>query len=495
MVKSAFALTALILAAACVSSAVTTAPPEQIHLSLAGSHPINGSPTGMRVAWYTSVLPNSSYPPLVQYGLEADHLSSSAVATSSQYLTDHGYHHVALMNCTNLVGGDVYYRVGSGTENITWSSIFTFSTAKWAPDAATQISIFGDLGYEDSSSRRKKIMEVEPEQFSLHNDDRRFLPVTKDWSATFTRIALEELKNRNAIDMIFHAGDIGYADDSFLLDPLHFTYEEVYNGYLNWFQNITTIMPYMVTPGNHESECHSPACVINHKKYGVPLSNFTAFNQRWHMPSEESGGHKGSNMWYSFNLGTVHYVSIDSETDFDGAEEETTGDSHMKNLPAGGFGYKGEYMKWLENDLAEANRLREEMVASNHTFRSNETKARPWIVAVGHRPYGDIVEAAKLFEKYHVDVYFAGHLHSYARTDGGSFGNGTMYVVAGGAGCDEMKQGKEEFFGSIAPPTQSLTITSHRYSSGVMTVNQTHLKWELIDSVTGQILDSFQLEQ
>ena len=84
------------------------------------------------------------------------------------------------------------------------------------------------------------------------------------------------------------------------------TYEQTYNGYMNWFQNVSATMPYMVTPGNHESECHSPACVINHKEYGLPLSNFSAFNHRWSMPSVESGGHQHSNMWYSFNFGTVH---------------------------------------------------------------------------------------------------------------------------------------------------------------------------------------------
>ena len=48
--------------------------------------------------------------------------------------------------------------------------------------------------------------------------------------------------------------------------------------------------------GNHESECHDPACVVNPRKLGLPLSNFTAFNARWKMPSPESGG--VDSMWY-----------------------------------------------------------------------------------------------------------------------------------------------------------------------------------------------------
>ena len=469
--------------------------PTQIHLALAGNSPTTASPTSMTAAWYTTDQPTT--PSFTQYGSQPNHLSLSSTATTTQYLSNHGYHHNALINCSTLpIGQIVYYRVGSGATNTTWSPIFTFATDKWAADASTQVSIFGDLGYEDSTTRRKQIFEIEPEQFTTdektttdNNDNNqkmnRKLGLTRDWSATFTRNAIESLKNRNILDMIFHAGDIGYADDSYLISPFHLTYESIYNGYMNWFQNITSIMPYMVTPGNHESECHSPACVINHKEYGLPLSNFTAFNTRWHMPSKESGGHLNSNMWYSFNFGTVHYVSINSETDFVGAEEATTGDSHMKNLPAGGFGYDGEYMKWLENDLAKADALR----------KNSSALGRQWLVAVGHRPYSDVVEAAKLFEKYNVDVYFAGHQHSYARSNGGTYGNKTIFVVAGGAGCDEMKQGKEEFVGTTAPADQAVNATSHRYSSGIMTTNTTHLKWELLDSVTGEVLDAFELSK
>lgn len=49
------------------------------------------------------------------------------------------------------------------------------------------------------------------------------------------------------------------ADDAFLISPLHMTYETVYNGYMNWFQSVTTTMPYMVTVGN-VSECMIIVC-------------------------------------------------------------------------------------------------------------------------------------------------------------------------------------------------------------------------------------------
>ncbi len=53
------------------------------------------------------------------------------------------------------------------------------------------------------------------------------------------------------------------------------------------------------------------------------------------MPSAESGG--AASMWFSFDWGPVHVTSINTETDFPGAGEETTGDAHMPWFPAGGF--------------------------------------------------------------------------------------------------------------------------------------------------------------
>jgi hypothetical protein len=70
------------------------------------------------------------------------------------------------------------------------------------------------------------------------------------------------------------------------------------------------------------------------------------------MPSNESGG--VLNMWFSWNYADVHFVSIDTSTDFPNAPEGKTGDSHMPWFPSGGFAKDGEYMRWLEADLAAA---------------------------------------------------------------------------------------------------------------------------------------------
>ena len=38
------------------------------------------------------------------------------------------------------------------------------------------------------------------------------------------------------IDLFYHVGDIGYADDAFIHHPFRFEYENVLNGYFKWME-------------------------------------------------------------------------------------------------------------------------------------------------------------------------------------------------------------------------------------------------------------------
>jgi len=125
----------------------------------------------------------------------------------------------------------------------------------------------------------------------------------------------------------------------------------------------------MVSVGNHESECHSFVCQAQKDTLALKLNNFTAYNKRWHMPSASSKG--VNNMWYSFDYGLVHFVSINCETDFATAEEKDEGDFHEAWLIAGHFGAPGEYLAWLEADLKQARAA------------ADAGTGRPWIVIGG----------------------------------------------------------------------------------------------------------------
>lgn len=60
-------------------------------------------------------------------------------------------------------------------------------------------------------------------------------------------------------------------------------------------------------------------CFLN-KSTRDSLANFSAYNARFQMPSKATQGN--TNMWYSFDAGLVHFVSLDLETAYPGAAEE-----------------------------------------------------------------------------------------------------------------------------------------------------------------------------
>ena len=108
-------LTTLLLACSALATLASDTAPEQLHLSLAGSNELTGSPTGMRIAWFTEgPITNST----AEYSSDPTQLSFTSTATTRQYLSGHGYHHVAFLNCSQFIGSAttaIYYRVGSVT--------------------------------------------------------------------------------------------------------------------------------------------------------------------------------------------------------------------------------------------------------------------------------------------------------------------------------------------------------------------------------------------
>lgn len=298
---------------------------------------------------------------------------------------------------------------------------------------------------------------------------------------------------------------MGYADDSFVHKDcvFAFCYESVYDEYMDAIQPWSSSIPYMVMPGNHEADCHDPACLSDSAKRDK-LSNFTTFNTRFHMPAEESLA-TSLNMHYSFNYKNVHFISMDSETGYPGAGEET-----RYVLPCGGF--TQNQLEWLEADLIQANKDRAQ---------------RPWILAQAHRPiyqgnsvnkdYQAAVE--DLFLTYKVDVYFAGHVHWYERNypvydsvvpstdEATAYVNPeyTTYIMAGGAGNDEMRKTLAQS-GVFKDPSPVLMKDNKQTGPWTAFQDQAHigfgkvnildgetLKFEYVLAESGKVADSFTL--
>ena len=91
-------------------------------------------------------------------------------------------------------------------------------------------------------------------------------------------------------------GDLSYADDADLLPvprPLEFTYEDKLNTFMrNASAVFASEKAWMVSPGNHEAECHSARCLLE-GSLRDSLDNFSAFNHRFDMPAAASGSTTG----------------------------------------------------------------------------------------------------------------------------------------------------------------------------------------------------------
>lgn len=65
---------------------------------------------------------------------------------------------------------------------------------------------------------------------------------------------------------------------------------------------LTSTIPMMVIEGNHEIEPQAKG------------TTFAAYQARFAVPSEESGS--GSNFYYSFNAGGIHFVMLGGYVDY-----------------------------------------------------------------------------------------------------------------------------------------------------------------------------------
>ncbi|KUF82466.1 Acid phosphatase [Phytophthora nicotianae] len=433
--------------------------PQQIHLAYAGK--IAG--TAMTVSWATYANIDGSS---VWVGCSEDTLELvDTPVTQINYYHDATYnlfhHHATISGLTPHT--KYYYKVGSNANAAHTSDVYSFVTARAASDESTfNMLIYGDFGAGNES---------------------------KDTLADVNTL------NADNVDFIFHIGDISYADDAWLMPGQFegFFYEKVYNGWMNSMAPVMSSVPYMVLVGNHEAGCHSPACGESAERMSM-LKNYTAYNSRFHMPSEEVGG--AMNMWYSFEHGPIHFTSISSETDYVG-EPSSAWSSKI--------GHFGDQLAWVEADLKKADENRANV---------------PWVIVGMHRPLYDVsgcpggipteqnafIQAAfeNLLIKYKVDVVLMGHQHYYERqmpirnstavVDGVSSDfkrcnnpKAPVYILTGACGTVE----------GLDPAPTGNNVTWNVVSNYVdygfssLDANRSMLSWKFLNSSNQAVLDEF----
>jgi len=442
--------------------------PEQIHFAYGGSNKYNND--GMLFIWSTY---NDTATSTVNYGYTPNELTFTATGTSSTYLplSFKGamvHHRVTL---TNLQPHTLYY-YQVGDSNGGWSNISTFRTAPVANDKSIYpflIPTYADMGIYNSKNSMIDIGRV----LNMENESL-------------------------AIPFIWHAGDEGYPDDALLYEnPLNFGYETTYNYFLRNMSDVFGYMqykPYLTLPGNHEAECHSLMCIVD-STLRTSLANFTAYNTRWYMPYASSNS--TSSMWYSFRYGSIHFVNIDTETDF----PQSPSDGYVD--PTGNF---GNQLEWLNANLADA---------ANDRANGLVT----WILVAGHRPMytrqyasaagvpspldaAAAIQAAfePLFAKYGVDLYICGHQHSYetiwpvynSTNVWNNYTNPpyTTHIISGAAGNVE---GFSDYNNTPTPPWARSYITTDFGISTILFHNDSALTFNFRRATDGTELDSWTL--
>ncbi|XP_026730139.1 acid phosphatase type 7 isoform X2 [Trichoplusia ni] len=271
---------------------------------------------------------------------------------------------------------------------------------------------------------------------------------------------LQDEAQRDKFDVILHVGDFAYDMDT--------DEARVGDEFMRQIQPLAALVPYMTCPGNHEQ-----------------AYNFSNYANRFRMPGRDSS------LYYSFDLGPIHFVSISTEVYY---------------FTQYGLKLIVSQYEWLKKDLAKAN------------LPQNRAK-RPWIILFGHRPMycsdsNDIDCSCEytrvgllgvyglepLLREFRVDAAVWAHEHSYERTwplyDNRVY-NGTrqpyhnprapVHIVTGSAGCQE----KTDPFRPDPEPWSAFRSSDYGYTRFVAH-NKTHVYFEQVDvDLLGEVIDSF----
>lgn len=372
----------------------------------------------------------------------------SAVTQCSEY-----FHEVTI---GDLQPGATYYYKILASNGTTESDVLSFTTARRAGDKKEfSIAVLNDMGYTNAKGTHKYLSQAVDEGISFvwHGGDISYaddwysgiLACADDWPVCYNGTDTA-LPGGGPIpkeyDAPLPAGEIpnqgGPQGGDF--SPI---YENNWDLWQQWMTTITSKVPYMVLPGNHEPACaefdgpgniltaylnlnetNSTAPTSDLTYYSCPPSqrNFTAYTHRFKMPGGAKPDLSVGNFWYSFDYGMTHFVSIDTETDFADSPEwpfihDTDGklvhptEDETYVTDSGPFGAIDDedytdnkayqQYQWMAKDLAAVDRT-----------------VTPWVVVMGHRPMyssqvssyqGDIRSAFEaLMLQNEVDVYLSG---------------------------------------------------------------------------------------
>ena len=291
-----------------------------------------GTDKTMTVRWRTDTRTDS----VVRYGSSSNNLNQTATVSSSD--TEHEVKVTGLSPLTQY-----YYSVGNSDETIAGGdSSYRFITSPSADSTTpTRVLLFGDSGTESD-----------------------------DADAVYKAyLNYPGAENTNLWIML---GDNAYNDG---------TDRNYQNALFKVYPELLRRTPLWSTLGNHDG--HS----ADSNSESGPYYDIFTFPRN----AEAGGLASGTEAYYSFDYGNIHFVCLDSY-----GTDRSVG---------------GAMMSWLENDLSVNN--------------------KKWLIAFWHHPAyskgshdsdseDELVEmrqnALPILEKHGVDLVFSGHSHSYERS-------------------------------------------------------------------------------
>ncbi|XP_011432423.3 acid phosphatase type 7 isoform X1 [Magallana gigas] len=289
--------------------------------------------------------------------------------------------------------------------------------------------------------------------------------------------ALEKEALSGKYTAIFHVGDMAYnmEDDggkqsnTSLNETSPDQCTQRGDLFLQIIEDFSARVQYLTSPGNHEIDTGSFA----HYRH-----RFSTPGTPWPIPLNK--------MWYSIDIGLVHFVSYSTEVFF-------TSDGQ----------YVTEQNNWLKADLKQAN---------------DNRARRPWVIALGHRPLycsnsdGDDCTKADskvragledIFYNYGVDIVLQAHEHSYERlwpqykgvvlSKNYTNPQAPVQLISGAAGSrhrDDPEKAQREEWSAFANANESLSSVGK-----LKVLNSTHLYWEQYNLLTKRVIDSVMVIQ
>lgn len=410
----------------------------------------------MTVTWTSGYESDEAYP-FVEWGIKWSPPVRSAAGTvtfdresvcgepaRSVGWRDPGFIHTAFL--TDLwPNKEYYYKIGHMLPDgsVVWGKLSSFKAPPFPGQKSLQrVVIFGDMGKAERDGS---------------NEYSNYQPGSLNTTDTL-------VKDLDNIDMVFHIGDITYANG----------YISQWDQFTQQVEEITSRVPYMVASGNHERDWPNSGSFFNGTDSGGECG--VVAETMYYTPTENR-----ANYWYSADYGMFRFCVADSEHDW----REGT-----------------EQYEFIESCLATVDR-----------------KKQPWLVFIAHRVLGyssgffygvdgsfaepmSRQSLQKLWQKYRVDLAFYGHVHNYERTCpvyeeqcmssekshySGTM-NGTIHVVVGGGGSHLSN------FTAQVPPWSVYREMDYGFVK-LTAFNYSSLLYEYKRSSDGQVYDSFTMHR